>query len=251
MSNYNPFSLEGKTILVTGASSGIGQATAIECSKLGARLVITGRNAERLQQTFGQLEGDGHLQITAELTNEEDIKRLVRECPEMNGLVLCAGKGMTLPFKFCTREKFDSVFDVNLFAPAELLRVSIKSKKVLKKASIVVVSSIGGTPGGRFTHGNDIYGMSKAAVWSMMKYAAREFSAQLIRVNSVNPGMVETPLIHSGAISEEQHASDMAKVPLKRYGTPLDIAHGIVYLLSDASSWVTGHSLVIDGGVTI
>ena len=123
MSNYNPFSLEGKTILVTGASSGIGQATAIECSKLGARLVVTGRNAERLQQTFERLEGEGHKQIMAELTNGADLQNLIDNCPQLNGLVLCAGKGLTLPFQFCTREKFDDVFNVNLFAPTELLRL--------------------------------------------------------------------------------------------------------------------------------
>lgn len=251
MSNYNPFSLEGKTILVTGASSGIGKATAIECSKMGAKLVITGRNAERLQQTFDALEGEGHQQIVAELTNADEMKHLVESCPRLNGLVLCAGKGMCLPFQFCSREKFDSLFEVNFFAPTELLRLCVKNKLISKGASVVVVASIGGTPGGRFTYGNDIYGMSKAAVWSMMRYAAKELAVKSIRVNSVNPGMVETPLIHSGAISEDQHKADMEKYPLKRYGQPVDIAHGIIYLLSDASSWVTGHSLVIDGGVTI
>ena len=249
--NYNPFTLENKTILVTGASSGIGRATAIECSKMGAKLVITGRNEERLQETFGQLEGEGHVQVIAELTDSADVKRLVDVCPELHGVVLCAGRGMTLPFQFCTREKFNSVFDVNFFAPVELLRLCVKSKKLTKSASVVVVSSIGGAPGGRFTYGNAVYGMSKAAIWSLMKYAARELSAKMIRVNSVNPGMVETPLIHSGAITEEQHKADMERCPLKRYGEPIDIAHGIIYLLSDASSWVTGHSLVIDGGVTI
>ena len=249
--SYNPFTLEGKTILVTGASSGIGQTTAIECSKLGAKVVITGRNVERLQETMSQLEGDGHVKFAAELTNPDDVARLVAECPFVNGLVLCAGKGMTLPFQFCSREKFDTVFNVNFFAPAEILRLLVKSKKLTRGASVVIVSSIGGAPGGRFTPGNAAYGMSKAAVWSLMKYAARELSAKMIRVNTVNPGMVETPLIHSGAISEEQHKADMEKYPLKRYGMPKDIAHGIVYLLSDASSWVTGHALVIDGGITI
>ena len=251
MSNYNPFSLEGKTILVTGASSGIGRATAIECSKLGAKLIITGRNAERLQQTLEQLEGEGHNQIAAELTSEADLQNLVDCCPQLNGLVLCAGKGLTLPFQFCTREKFDDVFNVNLFAPTELLRQCAKKKRLEKSSSVVIVASIGGTPGGKFTPGNDIYGMSKAALWSMMRFAARELSPRLIRVNSVNPGMVETPLIHSGALSEEQHQLDMAKYPLKRYGRPVDIAHGIIYLLSDAASWVTGQSLIIDGGTTI
>lgn len=249
MTNYNPFSLEGKTILVTGASSGIGQATAIECSKLGAKLVITGRNAERLQQTFDQLEGEGHSQIIAELTDKEAVASLVSACPELNGAVLCAGRAMTLPFAFCSRDKYDEMFAVNFLAPAELLRLLFKKKKLAKFASVVMVSSIGGTTG--FSYGNAVYGATKAALSSTMKFCALEFAPRQIRVNTVNPGMVETPLIGGGAITEEQHKIHMEKYPLKRYGKPNDIAHGIIYLLSDASSWVTGHSLVIDGGVTI
>lgn len=251
MSNFNPFSLENKTILVTGASSGIGRATAIECSKMGAKLVITGRNEERLQETFGQLEGEGHAQVIAELTDVADVKRLVDVCPELDGLVLCAGKGMTLPFLFCTREKFDSIFEVNFFSTVEVFRRLVKAKKMLKSSSIVLVDSIGGTPNGRFSPGNDIYGASKAALWSIMKFSAKELGPKHIRVNSVNPAMVETPLIHGVNITDEQKEADKKCYPLGRYGKPVDVAHGIIYLLSDAASWVTGHALVIDGGVTI
>ena len=249
MTTYNPFSLEGKTILVTGASSGIGQATAIECSKLGAKLVITGRNAERLQGTHNQLEGEGHQQVIAELTNDEDIKRLVEECPDLNGVVLCAGKGLTLPFNFCAREKFDEMFSVNYFAPVELLRQLSRKKKILKNGSVVFIGSIGGTTG--FSNGNTIYGATKASLVSTMKFCALEMAPRNIRVNAICPGMVETPLIHRTNRTEEELAKDMSRYPLKRYGQPEDIAHGIIYLLSDAASWVTGHSLVIDGGVTI
>lgn len=251
MTAYNPFSLEGKTILVTGASSGIGQATAIECSKLGAKLVITGRNEERLQDTFGRLDGEWHLQVTAELTNADDVKGLIDKCPCLNGVVLCAGKNTMQPFLFCTREKFDDIFNANFFAPVELLRQLVKRKKLMKGGSAVAVVSVAGTPGGRFASANDIYGAGKAALWSAMKYAALELAPKGIRVNMVNPGMVRTPLLRSGAVSDEQLDLALNHYPLKRYGEPEDIAHGIIYLLSDASSWVTGHSLVIDGGVTI
>ena len=246
---YNPFSLEGKTILVTGASSGIGRASAIECSKLGAKVILTARNEERLQETLSQLEGEGHQMILAELTNQEELDNLVRRVGELNGAVLCAGKGMTFPFPFSTRDKYDEVFDVNFFAPVELLRLLVKKKKLQKESSVVLVSSIGGVRS--FQIGNGIYGASKAALNSTMKFCAKELAAKKIRVNSVNPGMVNTKLIQGGAISEEQHKLDMEKYPLKRYGEPEDIAYGIIYLLSDASSWVTGHSLVIDGGITI
>ena len=245
----NPFSLDGKTILVTGASSGIGQETAIQCSKLGAKVIITARNEERLQETLSMLEGEGHSIVLAELTNQVAVEMLVEQIEEIQGLVLCAGMGMTSPFPFSTKDKFQNVFDVNFFAPIELLRLLVKKKKLQKDSSVVFVSSIGGIAS--FQYGNCIYGASKAALNSTMKFCARELAVKKIRVNSVNPGMVNTKFIQSGTISEEQYKLDMEKYPLKRYGEPKDIAYGIIYLLSDASSWVTGHSLVIDGGYTI
>lgn len=247
--NYNPFSLEGKTILVTGASLGIGQETAIQCSKLGAKVILTARNEDRLKETLSQLEGEGHSMVIADLIQQVELEKLVGIIDVLNGVVLCAGKGMTSPFLFSTRDKYDSVFGVNFFAPIELLRLLVKKKKLEKDSSVVFVSSIGGV--NIFQLGNGVYGASKAALNSTMKFCARELAAKKIRVNAVNPGMVNTKLIQGGAISEEQHKMDMEKYPLKRYGEPQDIAYGIIYLLSDASSWVTGHSLIIDGGVTI
>ena len=246
---YNPFSLEGKTVLVTGASSGIGQETAIQCSKMGARMVVTGRNAERLQDTFVQLEGQGHILKLAELTLQEEVERLIEGLPVLDGLVLCAGLGITKPFQFSSRDQFDKVFNVNYFAPVELLRLLVKKKMLAKPSSVVFVSSIGGV--WSFNPGNGVYGATKAALNSTMKFCALELASKKIRVNSVNPGMVHTKLINPSTISEEQQIADMETYPLKRYGEPEDVAYGIIYLLSDASSWITGHSLVIDGGKTI
>lgn len=245
----NPFSLEGKTVLVTGASSGIGKETAIQCSRLGARLIITGRDEARLTETFSQLEGKGHGMVMADLTQSGEIEKLVGSIESLQGVVLCAGKGLTLPFPFSTREKFDSIFEINFFSPVELLRQLVKKKKLVKESSVVFVSSIGGVS--CITMGNGIYGASKAAVNSMMKTCAKELATKKIRVNSVNPGTVYTKLIEGGKISEEQKELDIATYPLKRYGEPVDVAYGIIYLLSDAASWITGHSLVIDGGRTI
>ena len=248
---YNPFSLEGKTILITGASSGIGRTTAIECSKMGAKVVIVGRNKERLYQTYTQLEGTGHQQITAELTDSLQLDNLIQNLVNnIDGLVLCAGiGGNTRPLQFCPPDKFKDVFDVNTISNNELLRLIVKKKKIARGGSVVFVSSIGGVK--VFNPGNAVYGASKAALNALMKFNAIELAPKHIRVNSVNPGMVNTNLIQRGIISEEQHKLDMDKYPLKRYGEPIDIAMGIIYLLSDASSWVTGHSLVIDGGYTI
>ena len=245
---YNPFTLKGKTILVTGASSGIGQATAIECAQMGAEVVITGRDTERLQATADLVETPKAL-IAADLTNQEDVERLVASLPPLDGAVLCAGNSTTLPLQFGSREKFDEMFNVNFFAPVELLRLMYKKKVLQKGASVVLIASIGGTHS--FMPGNGVYGASKAALNSLMKYAAREYASRKIRVNSICPGMVDTPLIHRGTITEEQLAEDAKRYPLGRYGKPDDIANGAVYLLSDASSWLTGHDLVIDGGFSI
>lgn len=247
--SINPFSLEGKTVLVTGASSGIGQTTAIACSRMGANVIVTGRNIERLNETVGCMQNPNAVQIGADLTNADDVENLIGSLPLLDGAVLCAGNSTTLPLQFGTREKFDEMFDVNFFAPVELMRLMYKKKKLQKGASVVLVASIGGTHS--FMPGNGIYGASKAALNSVMKYAAREYSSRKVRVNSICPGMVDTPLIHRGTITEEQLLEDAKRYPLGRYGQPEDIANAAVYLLSDASSWVTGHDLVIDGGFSI
>ena len=247
--NYNPFSLEGKTVLVTGASSGIGQATSVACGAIGARIIITGRDTERLQETQNLLKAQCEAVIPADLTVAEDVDSLVNSLPPLDGAVLCAGNSTTLPLQFGSREKFDEMFDVNFFAPVELLRLMYKKKVLQKGASVVLIASIGGTHS--FMPGNGVYGASKAALNSVMKYAAREYASRKVRVNSICPGMVDTPLIHRGTITEEQLAEDAKRYPLGRYGRPEDIANGVIYLLSDASSWLTGHDLVIDGGFSI
>lgn len=246
---YNPYTLQERTVLVTGASSGIGRSTAIECSRMGARLIITGRNQQRLEEVLHHLDGEGHLMLIADLTQAEQVEDLLAHLPVVDGVVLCAGQGAVVPFKMADRKKLDPIFDVNYFAPVELLRQLLKKKKLASGSSVVFVSSIGGIES--ITIGNSIYGASKAALNSAMRFCALELAPKKIRVNSVCPGMVNTSLIQGGAVSDEQHQADMQKYPLKRYGEPEDIAYGIIYLLSNAASWVTGHSLVIDGGYTI
>lgn len=249
--SYNPYSLEGRTILVTGASSGIGQGTAIECSKLGANVILVARNKERLEETMSKLDvsiGQSHSIILADLTLECEMDNLVSSVDKISGLVLCAGIGKTLPFPFCDRENFNQVFEINLFSHVELLRLFVKKKKLEKESSVVFVGSVAGY--NSYMIGNGIYSAAKAGIHAMMKTAAKELAPKKIRVNSVSPGMVNTSLIKRGTITEEQYAADMQRYPLKRYGEPEDIAYGIIYLLSNASSWMTGQTIVIDGGIT-
>ena len=242
---YNPFSLQGKTIMLTGGSSGIGRATAIECSKMGATLVLVARNEERLQQTMADLSGEGHTYMVADLCKEEDVIRLAESCPALDGLLSNVGINLMKPVAFYTEKLLNSVFGTNTFAPMLLNRWLLKKKKLKAGASVVFTSSIAAFLSG---FGNGMYGASKAALTTYMRYFAQEMADKRIRANAVHPAMVETPLIRGGAVSEADLAADKAKYPMGRYGRPEEIAWAIIYFLSDASSWTTGASLTIDGG---
>lgn len=249
---YNPFSLEGKTILVTGASSGIGRATAIECSKMGGAVFVTGRNEERLRKTFEKLDrsyNQHHRMIIADLSSEEGVYSLADSLPIINGVSLNAGIVKTLPVKFISKDSLSEVLNVNTIGPVLLIQRLLKKKKLPKGSSVVFTSSIGGVL--ISSVGNTIYGISKGGLNSFMKGLALELASQGIRSNSVNPGFVETNILSANIISDDQLKDNMSRYPLGRYGNPEDIAYAIIYLLSDASSWVTGHALVIDGGVTL
>lgn len=245
--SYNPYSLEGKTILVTGASSGIGQATAVECSKLGAKVIVTARNKKRLQQTFDMLEGDGHLQIIADISKEGEIATLVEQLPLLDGVASNAGVVWAKPVLYYQKDEMEMMFNTNTLAGVLLVKTLFKKKKLKKLASVVFTSSAEGVYG--YSVANGIYAMTKAALNSYMHTAALELAHKGIRFNSVNPSMVNTKMADgTGAISQEQFELDLKNYPLGRYGNPEEIAWAIIYLLSDASAWVTGTALKIDGG---
>ena len=246
---YNPFTLENKTILVTGASSGIGKAIAIECAKMGAKVVVTGRNEARLQETHSLLEGDQPDYIVADLSVNEDVVRVSKELSTLNGLVNCAGLTKVAPFPFATRDSFEEVMNVNFFAPTELTRLLVKSKKIGKGSSIVFISSVSGVYCSAVA--SSIYSASKGAVNGLVKGIALDLASKGIRVNCVNPGMIDTHIFSEGKITEEQLKEDTERYPLKRYGKPEEVAYAVIYLLSDASSWTTGSNLLIDGGYTL
>ena len=237
--SINPFSLEGKTILVTGASSGIGKATAIECSKMGAKLVVTGRNEERLNQTLSMLEGDGHLAIPADLSDEASLNTLVNN----------AGSTIMLPTQFISRDKLMQVLEVNTVAPILLTQMLLKKKKLGKGSSVVITDSISGVE--IASPGNVLYSTSKSAINGFMKNAALDLAGKNIRVNAVCPGMIDTHILDGGTLTAEDQEADIKKYPLKRHGTPEEVAYAIIYFLSDASGFTTGASLVIDGGFTL
>lgn len=240
----NLFSLSGKTILVTGASSGIGRGIAIACAGMGAQVVLTGRNIARLQETLASLEGEGHSYIAADLTDASQRASLVEQLPVLHGVVHCAGVGSRVPCKMLTQEDIDHVLKPNTEAPMLLQAELLAEKKVQKGASIVIIASAAASMP---VAGNAVYSASKAAMMAYAKCLAQELAPRQIRVNTISPAMVWTELALVGA-SAEQLAEAEKQYPLKRYGQPEDIAHLAVYMLSDASQWMTGSDVQITGG---
>lgn len=246
---YNPFSLEGKTILVTGASSGIGRAVAIECSKMGARVFLSARNEARLRETLNALEGEGHQIIVADLTDEQAIQALVEQLPQLDGVVLNAGIAGLVPTQAISAAKLQEMQQINLNAPILLTRSMVKKRKLNNPSSIVFTSSAAGVF--RTSVGNAIYATTKCGIDAFMRTAALELASRGIRCNSVNPAMIETDLIKNLPVSEEEREKNLARYPLHRYGKPEEVAYAIIYLLSDAAAWTTGTALKLDGGLTL
>lgn len=250
---YNPFSISGKTILITGAGGGIGRSTAVECSRMGANVLITDINGQALKETMSVLDtqsGQQHQMYVADLTDNEKLDELVSAIPVIDGLVSNAGISKVLPIQFLNDADFSRIMDINAFAPMYLTQKIYKKKKISKGGSIAFTVSISGVC--MVSMGGVMYAVSKNALDAFMRNAALEFAAKNIRVNSVNPSRVNTPLIKANtSYSQEDLAKDLLTYPLKRYAEPEEIAYAIIYLLSDASAYVTGHSLIIDGGKTL
>lgn len=244
MTDFNPFTLVGKQILVTGASSGIGKGIAIACAKMGATVIVTGRNVERLNETLSQLPEGDHKAISADLTKAEDIDRLVNELPKLDGIVQCAGVGSRIPCKQIRHEDIAYVMQPNMEAPILLQSAILSRKKINNSASVIYIASRAyQSP----SMGNAIYSASKGAIVSYAKCLALELAPRLIRVNCICPGMVWTDLI-TNDVDKETLEQAQLQYPLKRFGQVDDVANLAIYLLSDASSWMTGGAIDISGG---
>lgn len=245
MTTFNPFTLEGKTILVTGASSGIGRGIAIACSKMGATVIINGRNEQRLAETMTEMQGEENLSLAADLSDSNSLTGMVSRLPKLDGIVHCAGIGQRVLCKQLQEADLDTMMDVNFKAPVMLQTEILKQKKINKGASIVFIASIASDSP---SIGNAIYSASKGAIISYANCLALELAPRQIRVNCILPAMIWTDLILKGGITEEELREDEKKYPLKRYGKPEDIANLSIYLLSNAAAWMTGSSIKITGG---
>jgi len=242
---FNPFSLCGKKILVTGASSGIGRGVTEACARMGATIILCGRNQERLAVTVESLVGVGHSVVAADLTTIEGRESLCTALPALDGVVYAAGVGQRQPCKLVTETDVDEVMGINFKSIALLQAELLRTKKIRKSASIVFIASRAAfSP----SIGNAIYSASKGAIISYAKCLALELASRQIRVNCICPAMVWTDLILKGGLTREDLEQAQLKYPLKRYGQPEDVAHLAIYLLSDASAWMTGTSIDLTGG---
>jgi len=247
----NSFSLQDKTILITGASSGIGRSCSVECSKNGAALILIARNEEELQKTVMMLAPDTKVEtITADITDGENLEGLIAEkvdiLGKISGFIHCAGIEKTLPLKKHTPQLYNDIFAINVISGFEIAKILSLKKYKNEKSSFVFISSVAGMVG---EIGKAAYSASKGAVVSGARSLAMELSRSGIRVNSVSPAMVNTPILEKmfDAIGEEASQEILKKHPLG-IGEPEDVANACIFLLSDAGKWVTGSNLVIDGG---
>lgn len=245
----NPFSLENKTILITGAASGIGRATALQCAEMGAKVVLLDLNEQGLKETK-LLIGKDDVDLKAlDLTALDQLESMVSNLPKVDGVVSNAGIVLSLLAKFSEPSDMERIFKINTFSHINLIQQLIKQKKINKGASIVFTSSMSGVYCG--LAGGSLYGATKSAILGYTKALAIELAPRGIRVNTIHPGMIETPLTNGTALSKELLEEDAKNYPLGRYGKPEEIAYSIVYLLSDATVWMTGTQLLIDGGYSV
>lgn len=244
----NPFSLERKTILVTGASSNIGRQIAVKCSEMGATVIITARNEERLKESRAMMSGEGHQIVPCDLSNPESIPALVGALPELDGLVMCAAVFRTTPIRNNRRKYTEEIFNTNTFANIDLVQLLLKGKKVKDGGSILFISSVAAY---RPYAGNALYSATKGAINSFCQVLAIEQGSRKIRANCVSPGIIQTDMeVKDWAVTQEELDKEEARFPLG-FGHTEDIAYAAVYMMSDASKWVTGTNMIVDGGQSI
>ena len=254
MQDRLPFSLADKVILVSGASSGIGRQCAISCSEMGARVIILGRDLERLDETLAATkEPTRHLSYSIDLLDHDKVEVVIKDAVarvgKMHGLINCAGVSTTLPLKMLNSKKMDLFFQTNVYSAINLTRVVSKQSNIADGgASIIFISSVMGVVG---EVGKSLYGMTKGALLAASKSLALELAPKKIRVNCISPGVVVTPMSKNAVYSKDEES--LARI--KSYhplglGKAEDVASTCLFLLSDEARWITGTNICVDGGYT-
>lgn len=242
------FKLKDKTILITGASGDLGKQTAITASEAGASIIITGRNESKLKQTLDLLQGSNHQMILADLSDEDAIIELAQQINNVDGVVHSAGLVEMFPTKFLNRKKIDNTLNINLIAPILLMTALFRYKKINRRSSIVFISSLASEH--PYASGA-MYAASKAALEAYSKVLAAEHANIALRSNSIAPAIIKSALfdgtkefVKTIRTDTDSHEKDY----LFGYGEPADVANLVLFLLSDASKWITGQTIPLDGG---
>ena len=251
---YNPFSLEGKTIVVTGASSGIGRQCAIDCSRMGAKVALVARNRERLEETLGMLESPRDhscyiCDLSAECVVESVVRDIVSVHGPISGVINCAGISSVALLKMIKEETFDRFFRTNVFSALNLTKeISRKGNFLKEGCSVIFIGSIMGCVGEK---GKTLYSATKGALVSAARSLACELAGKKIRVNVVSPGAIVTPINKDQSyMSDPDLRSALVEKHPLGLGDVTDVSQTCVFLLSDASRWITGQSIIVDGGYT-
>lgn len=253
MSIFRNDVFEGKTFLITGASSGIGRAAAILLAECGARLIITGRDTIRLNQALSSLNGPGHLAFSIELQTADQtndwLKSLLDMTGPLDGVFHSAGVEMIRPVRMIKQAQINDVFASSLFSAFGIVRALSGKAALVDGSSLVFMSSVAGSTG---QLGMSAYSAAKAAIDGMVRSLACEMASRQIRVNSIAAGAVKTSMherLTNGSGDDANQA--YANSHLLGFGEPEDIAQAVVYLLSPASKWITGTTMFVDGGYTV
>ena len=247
------FDLSGKKIIVTGASSGIGRQVAIECSNLGATVLLLGRDKQRLMESQNLMKNSYlheifQLDYSAESIEWDEVAQQIQlKIGVVDGIVHCAGITSTLPFNSINDRKLDEIFKINVNAPLLLTKV-LSKKGILNQegASIIFIASVMSTVG---EVAKTLYSATKGALVGAVKSMALEFARKNIRVNAISPGVILTPMVQNGVYAQDPENLDrVTKMHPLGLGSPTDVANACIYLLSDGGRWVTGTNLILDGG---
>ncbi|OUP07127.1 short-chain dehydrogenase [Mediterranea sp. An20] len=252
---YNPFSLEGKRILITGASSGIGRQCAIDCSKIGATVILLARNEEGLKETLAEMESsERHCYFSVDLSITGNLEQLVKDIVNrkgtIDGVINCAGISSVTPLTLVTEDLFSKYCNVNIFSAINLTKEVVKRGHFSKKGcSIIFISSIMGCVGEK---GKTLYSATKGALISASRSLAYELAIKQIRVNVVSPGAIMTPInMEQPYMKDPDLRTILEKKHLLGLGKTTDISQTCIFLLSDASRWITGQNIIVDGGYTV
>lgn len=254
--SFNPFSLENKVIIVTGASSGIGAQCAIDCSKMGAKVVLLARNKERLKQTLDKCEEPSrHMILSIDLSTSDGLKDIVKDIVarmgKINGVVNCAGMSSVTPLKLVNEDLLDQFFHTNVYSAINLSREVTRMGNYDKEkgCSIILFASIMGVCGEKC---KTVYSATKGALIAAARSMACELAKNKVRVNVVSPGAIETPInAKLPHMADPVLRKELENKHLLGLGECSDISNACIYLLSDAAKWVTGHNLIVDGGYTV